>query len=206
MRSSPYKLRCILCCCPCCFGGIGRSLQEFSNSGAFWSFTFWYVRRSRRTVRLERADAPRSQDHLRRFWRLLCRARAGWLRQPRRQPHARAVSLSVAAHAGAAAPCPQCAILCFRSWERRDTASQPYSPLRTTPSRVVPAATIAGNRENAQRRNPQPRTPAAPAPRGVPRRIMCRPCLRRTEEPVAPKCRHPNLSIVQPLKLPDRCL
>ena len=114
MRSSPYKLRCILCCCPCCFGGIGRSLQEFSNSGAFWSFTFWYVRRSRRTVRLERADAPRSQDHLRRFWRLLCRARAGWLRQPRRQPHARAVSLSVAAHAGAAAPCPrsvQCCVL-----------------------------------------------------------------------------------------------
>lgn len=41
MRRSPYKLRCILCCCPCCFGGLIRSLQEFHHSGAVWSFTFW---------------------------------------------------------------------------------------------------------------------------------------------------------------------
>ena len=41
MRRSPFQTRCILCCCPCCFGGLSRSLQEFVQSGAVWSLTFW---------------------------------------------------------------------------------------------------------------------------------------------------------------------
>jgi len=42
LQRDPLRTRCFLCCCPCCYGGVHRSVHEFVRSGAVWSCTFWF--------------------------------------------------------------------------------------------------------------------------------------------------------------------